>query len=141
MCGAGLVAKHRRPQTQLIGVQAANAPAVARSWQTGTWVTQPSVQTWAEGLATRVPAELTLALMRRLMDDVILVSEDEMRRAAALLLQHTHNLAEGAGAATLAAAFQQRERFAGKKVVAILSGGNLDLTQLPAILKYLETPV
>ena len=141
VCGAGLVAKHRRPQTQLIGVQARNASAVARSWQSGARITEPAVDTWAEGLATRVPAGLTLGLMRQLMDDVILVSEDELRRAAALLLQHTHNLAEGAGAATLAAAVQQRARFAGKKVVAILSGGNLDLTQLPAILKFLDAPI
>ena len=72
------------------------------------------------------------------MDDAILVGEDEMRRAAALILKHTHNLAEGAGAATLAAAIQQRERFAGTKVVAVLSGGNLDLAQLPLILASLD---
>jgi threonine dehydratase len=95
-------------------------------------------RSWAEGLATRVPAEMTLAIMREQMDDVILVSEDELRHAAAMLLKHTHNLAEGAGAATLAAAMQQRERFAGQKVVAIFSGGNLDLTQLPAILACLR---
>jgi threonine dehydratase len=134
VCGTCLVAKHRRPHTRVIGVQAQNASAVARSWQTGGWIEEPSVNTWAEGLATRVPAELTLGIMRRLMDDVVLVSEEEMRHAACMILQHTHNLAEGAGAAALAAAIQQRERFAGKKVVAILSGGNLDLQQLPAIL-------
>jgi len=134
VCGACLVAKARRPQTKIIGVQAANAPAVARSWQTGRWIEEPSARTWAEGMATRVPAQMTLEIMRTQMDDVILVSEDEMRQAAALLLQHTHNLAEGAGAATLAAALQQRARFAGQKVVAILSGGNLDLAQLPSIL-------
>lgn len=135
--GAGIVTKHRRPRTEVIGVQARNAAAVARSWQTGGWVTEVSAKTWAEGLATRVPAEMTLGIMREVMDDVIMVSEEEMRRAAALLLEQTHNLAEGAGAATLAAALQQRERFAGRRVVAILSGGNLDLTQLPGILKYI----
>jgi threonine dehydratase len=134
ICGTCIVAKYRRSQTQVIGVQARNASAVARSWQTGGWIEELSVDTWAEGLATRVPAELTLGIMRRLMDDVILVSENELRHAAWLILQHTHNLAEGAGAAALAAVFQQRQRFAGKKVVAILSGGNLDLKQLPAIL-------
>ena len=138
VCGACLVAKARRPQTKIIGVQAANAAAVARSWQTRGWIEEPTAKTWAEGLATRVPAEMTLAIMREHMDDVILVSEDELRHAAALLLKHTHNLAEGAGAATLAAAFQQRERFAGQKIVAIFSGGNLDLAQLPAILACLH---
>lgn len=138
VCGTCLVAKARRPQTKIIGVQAENAAAVARSWKTGGWVEEPSAKTWAEGLATRVPADMTLAIMREHMDDAILVSEDELRRAAAMLLQHTHNLAEGAGAATLAAAMQQRERFAGQRVVAIFSGGNLDLAQLPAILSCLR---
>ncbi|MDB6074427.1 MAG: Threonine ammonia-lyase [Verrucomicrobiaceae bacterium] len=137
VCGACVVAKHRRPQTQIIGVQAANASAVVRSWRSGKQETDASINTWAEGLATRVPAELTLGIMRELMDDAILVSEDEMRHAAAMILKHSHNLAEGAGAATVAAAFQQRDRFAGKKVVAVLSGGNLDLAQLPSILAHL----
>ncbi|MEQ1860797.1 MAG: threonine dehydratase [Chthoniobacteraceae bacterium] len=137
VCGTCIVAKHRRPRTKIIGVQSHNAPAVARSWQSGEWIEEPSAKTWAEGLATRVPAEMTLAIMREHMDDVILVSDDELRHAAALLLKHTHNLAEGAGAATLAAALQQREKLAGQKVVATFSGGNLDLTQLPAILSFL----
>ena len=135
---ACIVAKHLRPQTQIIGVQAANASSVVRSWRSGQLETDTQIQTWAEGLATRVPAELTLQIMHQHMDDAVLVSEDEMRHAAAMLLKHTHNLAEGAGAAALAAAFQQRERFKGKKVVAVLSGGNLDLKQLPEILKWLE---
>ena len=137
VCGACVVAKHRRPLTQVIGVQAANASAVVRSWRSGQLETDASIQTWAEGLATRVPAELTLGIMRELMDDALLVSEEGMHHAAAMLLKHTHNLAEGSGAATLAAAWQQRERFAGKKVVAVLSGGNLDLAQLPSILARL----
>lgn len=137
ICGACIVAKHLRPQTKIIGVQAENAPGVARSWQSGTLVTTATANTWAEGLATRVPADMTLAIMRELMDDVILVSEEELRIAAARILQHTHQLAEGAGAASVAAAMQQRERFAGQTVVGILSGGNLDLSRLPEILRYL----
>lgn len=134
VCGTCLVAKHRRPATKVIGVQAANASAVARSWASGTLESDEHITTWAEGLATRMPAEMTLAIMRELMDDVILVQEDEMRAAAFQLLQQTHNLAEGAGAATLAAATQQQDRFRGQRVVAILSGGNLDLAELPRIL-------
>ena len=136
VCGACIVAKHRNPRTKVIGVQAVNASAVAESWRTGTLKTHESVNTWAEGLATRVPAEMTLHIMRELMDDVILVSEEELRIAAARILEHTHNLAEGAGAATVAAAMQQRERFAGQRVVAVLSGGNLDLARLPEILRH-----
>lgn len=135
VCGNSIVAKTRHPQTKVIGVQAEGAAAVARSWKTGQWQTTEKVETWAEGLATRVPAEMTLEIMRELMDDVILVSDDELRLACWWILKHTHHLAEGAGAATLAAAYQCREQFAGKKVVGILSGGNLDLNELPAILK------
>ena len=138
VCGACLVAKHLRPQTEVIGVQAENASAVVRSWRSGHLETDAAIQTWAEGLATRVPAELTLDIMRQHMDDALLVSEDEMRQAAAMIMQHTHNLAEGAGAATVAAALKHADRFAGKKVVAVLSGGNLDLKQLPQILKLIS---
>jgi threonine dehydratase len=134
VCGTCLVAKHLRPRTEVIGVQAAGADAVSQSWRRGAWVTRPRVETFAEGMATRLPAEMTLDIMRHLMDDCIVVSDDELRRAIYLLLRHTHNLAEGAGAAALAAALEQRERFAGKRVVGILSGGNLDLAELAAVL-------
>ncbi len=135
VCGACIVAKHRNPATQIIGVQAENASAVVRSWRSGGWEKDERIQTWAEGLATRVPAEMTLGIMRELMDDALLVGEDDLRVAAGMILQHTHNLAEGAGSATVAALWKNRERFAGKRVVAVLSGGNLDLAQLPAIMK------
>jgi len=136
--GACIVARYRRPQTEVIGVQAENACAVVRSWRSGVFETDARIETWAEGLATRVPAEMTLGIMRELMDDALVVSEDDLRRAAGLILQHTHNLAEGAGAATVAAVMSHRDRFAGKRVVAILSGGNLDLAHLPAILRTIE---
>jgi len=138
VCGACIVAKHRHPRTQVIGVQAENASAVVRSWRSGGWETDDRIQTWAEGLATRVPAEMTLGIMRSLMDDALLVSEDDMRVAAGMILQHTHNLAEGAGSATTAAVWKHKERFAGNRVVAVLSGGNLDLKQLPGILQMME---
>jgi threonine dehydratase len=134
VCGNGIVAKAVRPQTTVIGVQASGADAVARSWKSGRMETSDRVDTWAEGMATGVPAEMTMDIMRQVMDDVIIVDDDELRRASFSLLKRTHNLAEGAGAATLAAAYQQRERFAGKKVVAVLSGGNLDLAELPRIM-------
>jgi threonine dehydratase len=134
VCGTCLVAKHRRPQTQVIGVQAEGAAAVARSWQTGSVKTIDRAATWAEGIATRVPAEMTLAIMRELLDDVILVSDDELRHAVYQILRHTHNLAEGAGAAPLAAAIKHRQRFQNRTVVGVLSGGNLDLAELPRIL-------
>jgi threonine dehydratase len=134
VCGTCIVAKSVRPETEVIGVQAEGADAVVRSWRTGTLHRNTEVNTFAEGMATRVPAEMTLAIMRSLMDDALLVSDDKLRRACFTLLKHTHNLAEGAGAAALAAAYRYRDRFAGKTVVGVLSGGNLDLAELPRIL-------
>lgn len=136
VCGTCLVAKHHRTKTEVVGVQAAGAPAVAHSWKTGTMQTTDHIETSAEGLATRVPAEMTMCIMQALMDDMILVDDDELRHAIYQILKHTHNLAEAAGAAALAAVWQQRERFAGKKVVGILSGGNLDMTELPKVLSH-----
>ncbi len=143
ICGTAIVAKHLRPQTRIIGVQAESAAAVADSWRRGEMHALPSADTWAEGMATRVPAAMTFDIMRELMDDVVLVGEDELRRAAYEILKETHNLAEGAGAASWAAARKIRDQLAGQTVVGILSGGNLDLRELPAILKcgdVIETP-
>jgi threonine dehydratase len=137
VCGTCIVAKHRRPQTQIIGVQAEGAAAVARSWRSGTWQTTDAAATWAEGIATRAPAQMTLDIMRALMDDVVLVSDDELRLACFQILKETHNLAEGAGAAAVAAALKCRDRFAGQTVIGVLSGGNLDLQELPCILQAL----
>lgn len=133
-CGTCLVAKQVRPETRVIGVQAQQASAVADSWRRGAMQPAESAGTWAEGMATRVPAEMTFQILRELMDDVVLVSEEELRQACYDLLKFTHNLAEGAGAAALAAAMKCRERLAGQTVVGVLSGGNLDLAELPRIL-------
>lgn len=134
VCGTSIVAKALRPETEVIGVQAEQASGVARAWQSGTMQPGASAATWAEGMATRVPASMTMAIMRELMDDVVLVSEEQLRQACWSILTETHNLAEGAGAAAVAAVAADPGRFAGKKVVAVLSGGNLDLTELPSIL-------
>lgn len=134
ICGTSLVAKKRRPETRVIGVQAELAPAVTLSWRAGQAVPTETARTFAEGVATRVPAEMTLELMRSLVDDMVLVSDASMRAAIRWLLHVSHNLAEGAGAASTAAAVQMKEQLRGKKVVGILSGGNLDIRELGRIL-------
>jgi threonine dehydratase len=133
ICGLGLVAAARRPQARVIGVQSELAPAVTLSWRSGQPVETDTPRTFAEGMATRVPAEMTLELMRRHVQEMVLVSDDELREAIRLLLRVTHNLAEGAGAASTAAALKLRDRLAGRKVVGVLSGGNLDLRELARI--------
>ena len=134
VCGTGIVARARRPQTRIIGVQAEGASAVSDTWHSGEWTTSETADTWAEGMATRVPAEMTLEIMREVVDDVLLVSDDDLRRACRTYLDQTHNLVEGAGAASLAAAVVHRDRFQGQTVVGIVSGGNLDPDELPTIL-------
>jgi len=137
-CGHCLTAKRIRPQVQVIGVQAAKAPAVYRSWKSGQMISTDSANTFAEGLATRFPFELTLQILQRYLDDFLLVSEEEMEKAIITLLETTHQLAEGAGAAATAAAFQIKERLQGKKVVLTLSGGNLTVDRLRDILARRE---
>lgn len=133
-CGTAIVAKSINPRIQVIGVQSAAAPAMQQSWQSGQMVTA-EMNTFAEGIATRVPYANTQRIMRHYLDDFVLVSDEALKEAILLLLQHTHNLAEGAGAATTAAAVQLRQRLAGKRVVLVLSGGNLALEKLRLILE------
>jgi threonine dehydratase len=135
ICGTALVAAARSPRTRVIGVQAEMAPAVTRSWREGTHVETDLPRTFAEGMATRVPADLTLSIMRKRVHDMVLVSEAELREAIRRLLKCTHNLAEGAGAASTAAAFKLRSELAGKTVVGVISGGNLDLREFKRILE------
>ncbi len=130
ICGTALVAAARCPKTRVIGVQAAGAPAVTEAWRSGEPVTKDSIDTIAEGLATRSSASLTLAIMRRLVSDIVLVTDDEILAAMRLILESTHNLPEPAGAASTAAAWKLRDQLAGQTVVGILSGGNCDLDLL-----------
>lgn len=134
ICGTAIVAAARCPTCRVIGVQSEGAPAVTLSWRAGRPVETEAIRTFAEGMATRAPARMTLEIMRRLVPEMILVRDDELDEAIRLLLRLTHNLAEGAGAASTAAAFRMREQLAGKIVVGILSGGNLDLRELRRIL-------
>src|SRR5439155_25008186 len=99
ICGTALVAAARSPATRVVGVQAEGAPAMTLSWREGKMVETPEARTFAEGVATRRPAALTQAIMRRHVHDMVLVSDDALREAIVLLLRLTHNLAEGAGAA------------------------------------------
>jgi threonine dehydratase len=134
ICGTALVAAARRPEARVIGIQSELAPAVTLSWREGRRVETQTPTTFAEGMATRMPADMTLEIMRRHVHEMVLVSDDALREAIVLLLRHTHILAEGAGAASTAAALMLRERLQGKKVVGVLSGGNLDLRELSRIL-------
>lgn len=135
--GCCLVAKSINPAIRVIAVQAEKAPAAYLSWKSGERV-EARMETFAEGLATRVPFDLPQSIMREHLDDFILVDEDEMRAAMLLMLEHTRNLPEAAGAASLAAAFKIKPALKGKRVVLIMSGGNLALGQLRELMIWKE---
>jgi len=130
--GACVVAKAIRPEIEVIGVQSEAAPAAFRSWQAHGFV-EDETATFAEGLATRVPFELPQQILWEHLDDFVLVSEDEIREATRLMIEHTRNLVEPAGAAPLAAAFKLADRFRGRRIALIASGGNISPAQLAAL--------
>lgn len=133
VCGTCIVAKTINPNIKVIGVQSTQAPAMQQSWKSGKPVTA-QMETFAEGIATRVPFENTQRIMGRYLDDFVLVDDAEIKRAIITILEHTHNLAEGAGAAPLAAALKLKEQLVGKKVALVMSGGNLSVENLANIL-------
>jgi threonine dehydratase len=130
--GACIVAKAIRPAIQVIGVQSEAAPAAFRSWQARALLDGENA-TFAEGLATRVPFELPQQILWEHLDDFVLVTEDEIRSANRLMIEHTRNLVEPAGAAPLAAALKLGDRLHGKRVALVLSGGNISPAQLTAL--------
>jgi threonine dehydratase len=127
--GACLVAKTINLKVEVIGVQAERAPAAYKSWRAKELL-EDVMETEAEGLATRTAFELPQRMMREMLDDFVLVSEEEIRRAVALYVEHARTLAEGAGAAALAGALKISERLAGRTVAVVISGGNITVEQL-----------
>jgi threonine dehydratase len=113
-------------KTEIVGVQATQAPAYALSFAAGRAVSTESSDTLADGMATRVPDEQALDIIRRGASRIVLVSDAEIAAAIRAYWTDTHNLAEGAGAAALAAAMQEKSRLAGRRVGLVLSGGNID---------------
>ena len=130
--GACIVAKGIRPGIEVIGVQSEAAPAAFRSWQARALLDAENT-TFAEGLATRTPFELPQQILWEHLDDFVLVGEDEIRQANRLMIEHTRNLVEPAGAAPLAAALKLRDHLRGKRIALVLSGGNISPAQLAAL--------
>ncbi len=126
--------------TRIIGVVSAHATAYRESFRAGRVVEAPVTARLADGLACRVPDEEALAVMRREVDDLIAVTDDEVAAAMRALFSDTHNAAEGAGAAALAGALQQRDRWRGRCVGLTLSGGNVDRDLLAQVLADPKDP-
>src|ERR1700681_563390 len=126
ICGCILARDLLGLKTEIVGVQSTEAPSYALSFAAGTVVTTETSNTLADGLATRVPDADALAIIRKGASRIVQVTDDEIRVAITALWTDTHNLAEGAGAAALAAALQDKPKIRGKRVGLILSGGNID---------------
>ena len=132
-CGACIVSDAVSPGTRVVAVQAAAAPAVYESWKLGRPTEQP-MRTVAEGLATSQAYELPVGILRKRLHDFVTVSDDRMTDAIALYVEATRTLVEHAGAASLAAALDMRERLEGKRIVLVASGANVRGEQLMAAL-------
>ena len=126
---------HAGVKTRLVGVVSAHATAYLDSWRAGHAVEAPVSTVLADGMACRTPVPESLEVLRREADDVVAVTDEEVAAAMRLLYRATHNLAEGAGAAALAAAMQQRERWARRRVGVMLTGGNVDAPLFAQVLR------
>jgi len=127
ICGAIMARDLLGLRTEIVGVQATGADSYARSFAAGHVVGINRAETLADGVATRQPDADAFAMIRKGAARIVTVTDDEIRDAVRAYWTDTHNLAEGAGAAPLAAALQEKARLPGKQVGVVLSGGNIDL--------------
>jgi threonine dehydratase len=139
ICGVISVRDLLGLKTEIVGVVAENAPAFALSFAAGQPVPTNSARTFADGVACRDPQADAFAIVKTGAARVVTVSEDEIAEAIRIYYTTTHNLAEGAGAAPLAALLKEKARYAGKRAGLILSGGNIDMPLFAQVLRG-ETP-
>jgi threonine dehydratase len=123
--GACIAANELNPRVSVYAVQSAAAPAMWHAYQNHSLEPYPTMRTVHEGLATRVPFELTNKILWKHLTDFLLVSDEEINEAIHVLARDAKQIAEGAGAASLAGAFKLRDKLSGKTVVGILTGGNI----------------
>ena len=133
-CGNCIVARERNPNVKVIAVQSEGAPAMWHAWRNRNLDPYPTMQTEHEGLASRVPFELPSSILWQLLADFVLVSDEQINDAVRLLARDAKQLVEGSGAASLAAAIKLRDQLQGKKVVGVVTGGNLPLERFAKVL-------
>ena len=132
--GVAFAIKELNPDVKVYGVQAENAPSMAQSVERGEAVTLETVQTFADGIAVKHPGDVTFEMVRKYVDQVVTVSEDEIAAAILALIEKQKLIAEGAGAVSVAAAMFHKLPIEGKKVVCIVSGGNIDVNILSRVI-------
>ncbi|MCQ5129042.1 threonine ammonia-lyase [Butyricicoccus faecihominis] len=133
--GIATCAKQINPRIQIIGVQAEGAPAMANSFRTGDLTPSDSVRTIADGIAVKTPGETTFEYVKKYVDRIVTVSDAEISSTVLLLLERTKQVVETSGAASLAAVLNGKVDIKGKKVVCVLSGGNIDVSFIHKIVE------
>ncbi len=131
--GIAYTVKQIRPSVKVYGVQAAGAPSMFNSIKNEGIEALPSVSTFADGIAVKKPGENTYALVKEYVDDIALVSDDEVASAILALMEKQKMIAEGAGAVAVAAVMFDKFDLKGKRVAAVVSGGNIDITSLSRV--------
>ncbi|HEX5480979.1 MAG TPA: threonine ammonia-lyase [Dehalococcoidia bacterium] len=134
--GIGIAVKTLEPGARVIGVQVEAAPGVQRSLAEGRAEQVPPAPTIAEGVAVAGPGDVTFPLLQRCLDDVVVVSEDEVAQAMVLLLERSKLVVEGAGAVGVAALMSGKVRVSGLRAVAVLSGGNVDINMVARVVEH-----
>lgn len=133
--GVAFAIKSLNPRIKVYGVQAAGAPSMYNSVNHGKIECLDSVSTIADGIAVKKPGELTYEMVQKYVDDIALVTEDEISGAILALIEKQKMIAEGAGAVSVAAAMFNKFPIQGKKVVSLVSGGNIDVTSLSRVIE------
>jgi len=133
--GIACAIKETNPKIQIIGVQTARLPSMKAAVAAGKPVTLPAAATVADGIAVRRAGDRTLPLVQKYVDDIVTVDEEEIANAVLLLLEREKTMAEGAGAAAIAALINRKIHMAGKKIAVLVCGGNMDVTLLSRIIE------
>ena len=132
--GVACAVKSLKPSCQVFGVQAAGASAMVESFRRGDWYASDTASTFADGIAVKNPGEITFQMVGKYVDDIVTVSDDEIAAAILNLMERQKVVAEGAGAVPVAAAMFDKLPLAGKRVVCVVSGGNIDVNILSRVI-------
>jgi threonine dehydratase len=139
ICAACAVRNGMKLKTRIIGVAAEGAPAYALSYEAGRTIEAPVTTLIADGMACRTPDDDAVEIIQKNVDHIVKVSDDEIRHAMRIYFSHTHNVIEGAGAASLAAALKERGSLRGQRVALIATGGNVDRDVFAKVLSERDT--
>lgn len=134
LAGVAFAIKNLNPRVKVYGVQAENAPSMVRSFREDGIITLDTVATFADGIAVKTPGDLTYAMAKQYVDEMVSVSEDEIAAAILALIEQQKLIAEGAGAVSVAAAMFRKVPIEGKKAVCLVSGGNIDVNILSRVI-------